>query len=119
MPPKDVEALLKTFPAAVRELAERTRAFVLAEFAGAIEQVKPGWHALWYGTSPKANDQILVIQPQSSYVNLAFAKGAMLHDPAGLLEGTGKSIRHVKIRDGADLERAELRDLVRAATKGK
>jgi len=37
----------------------------------------------------------------SAHVNVGFFFGAALDDPAGLLEGTGKRMRHVKIRWGA------------------
>ena len=39
------------------------------------------------------------IAVQASHVNLGFYHGASLLDPDGLLEGTGKQLRHVKIRD--------------------
>lgn len=117
MAQNDVDALLRGCAPPVRALAEATRRFVLERFPKAVEQVKPGWNALWYGTGTKAADQVLVIQPQSSSVNLAFAKGATLPDPVGLLEGTGKSIRHVKITDVGTLERPELDALVAAAVR--
>ena len=34
-----------------------------------------------------------------AHVNVGFFYGAALDDPAGLLEGTGKALRHVKLRD--------------------
>ena len=33
-----------------------------------------------------------------AHVNLGFFQGVHLPDPAGLLEGTGKTLRHVKLR---------------------
>jgi hypothetical protein len=36
----------------------------------------------------------------TSHVNVGFFLGASLDDPAGLLEGTGKRMRHVKLRVG-------------------
>jgi hypothetical protein len=40
-----------------------------------------------------------------------------LPDPAGLLEGTGKSLRHVKVRTMEDLRRPELKNLILAAVR--
>jgi hypothetical protein len=37
----------------------------------------------------------------TSHVNVGFFHGAALADPAGLLEGDGKHMRHVKLRPGA------------------
>ncbi|HEY6619515.1 MAG TPA: DUF1801 domain-containing protein [Steroidobacteraceae bacterium] len=47
-----------------------------------------------------------------SHVNVGFFYGASLKDPAGLLEGSGKRMRHVKLKPGAELNAAALRDLI-------
>jgi hypothetical protein len=49
------------------------------------------------------------------HVNVGFFFGALLDDPAGLLEGTGKRGRHVKLRPGRDVDAAALARLVDAA----
>jgi hypothetical protein len=49
------------------------------------------------------------------HVTLGFARGTELPDPAKLLQGTGKNLRHVKIRDQAQLIDANLRDLILSA----
>ena len=36
--------------------------------------------------------------PQKSWVNLGFYQGAQLENLNNLLEGTGKSLRHIKVR---------------------
>jgi len=50
-----------------------------------------------------------------SHVNVGFFSGALLEDPAGLLEGSGKRMRHVKLRPGHELDTAALRALTDAA----
>jgi hypothetical protein len=47
--------------------------------------------------------------------NVGFFHGAALRDPAGLLEGDGKFMRHVKLRPGKGVDEAALRGLVEAA----
>ena len=47
-----------------------------------------------------------------SHVNVGFFYGASLKDPAGLLEGSGKRMRHVKLKPGAELNAGALRDLI-------
>jgi hypothetical protein len=49
------------------------------------------------------------------HVNVGFFFGALLEDPAGLLEGTGKRGRHVKLRPGREVDAAALARLVAAA----
>ena len=51
----------------------------------------------------------------SSHVNVGFFQGASLPDPAGLLQGTGKCMRHVKLRPGTDTSAAALSRLIEAA----
>jgi hypothetical protein len=50
-----------------------------------------------------------------SHVNVGFFCGAMLVDPSGLLEGSGKRMRHVKLHVGRELDTAALKALVAAA----
>ncbi len=50
-----------------------------------------------------------------SRVNVGFFHGASLPDPARLLEGAGKRMRHVKLRPGAGLNGAALGRLIEAA----
>jgi hypothetical protein len=50
-----------------------------------------------------------------AHVNVGFFRGAQLPDPSGLLEGTGRFMRHVKIRPGHEIDSAALMDLVRVA----
>jgi hypothetical protein len=50
-----------------------------------------------------------------AHANVGFFHGATLADPAGLLEGTGKRMRHVKLRPGKELDDDALRDLIAAA----
>ena len=47
-----------------------------------------------------------------AHVNVGFFQGAELSDPAGLLEGSGKTMRHVKLRPGAAMNSAALRKLI-------
>jgi hypothetical protein len=49
------------------------------------------------------------------HVNVGFFLGALLDDPARLLEGTGKRGRHVKLRPGREVDSAALERLVDAA----
>jgi hypothetical protein len=51
----------------------------------------------------------------TAHAAVGFFHGAMLADPAGLLEGTGKRMRHVKLRPGKDLDAEALSGLIAAA----
>lgn len=51
----------------------------------------------------------------ASHVNVGFFHGAALPDPAKLLQGTGKRMRHVKLRAETAMDDAALRRLIDAA----
>ena len=50
-----------------------------------------------------------------AHVNVGFFFGALLKDPAGLLEGTGKRGRHVKLRPGREVDPTALARLIDTA----
>jgi hypothetical protein len=51
----------------------------------------------------------------TAHVNVGFFYGAFLEDPAGLLLGSGKRMRHVKLAPGRAFDDAALRGLIDAA----
>ena len=51
----------------------------------------------------------------SAHVNVGFFRGAELADPAGLLVGTGKYMRHVKLRPDGDVDATSLMALIDTA----
>ena len=51
----------------------------------------------------------------SSHVNVGFFQGAALADPGRLLQGSGKFMRHVKLKPGTATDAAALRTLIEAA----
>jgi hypothetical protein len=50
-----------------------------------------------------------------AHVNVGFFRGAEIADPDGLLEGTGKLMRHVKLRPERDIDTAALTKLIDTA----
>jgi hypothetical protein len=51
----------------------------------------------------------------TAHVNVGFFLGTSIADPAGLLEGTGKYMRHVKLHPGAEIDPEALAALIEAA----
>ena len=95
-----------------RELRKRIAALD-PEF---VEVVWPKMKIASYGVGPrKMTQHYAFIAVQDGYVNLGFYRGAWLPDPSELLEGTGKALRHVKIRDLASARHPVVASLLRAA----
>jgi hypothetical protein len=82
----------------------------------AVEVVRLGDRAATYGLGPhKMIEGYAYILPHQHWVNLGFFHGVELPDPAGLMGGTGKSMRHVKIHSLPEAERPEVRRLLQEA----
>ncbi len=80
-----------------------------------IEMVDRPAKIIGYGFGRGYVDLICTIMPTKSGVNLGIARGARLPDPTGLMEGTGKLHRHVKLASLADLKRPGIKLLLKAA----
>jgi hypothetical protein len=102
----------------VGTVLRRARALVLDVIPDATEQVDLPDHLVAFGVGAdgviRLRDLLIALVAHTAYVNVQFADGAMLPDPAGLLEGTGKRARHVKCRTVADVERPAVRALIQA-----
>jgi len=100
----------------MRPICRRLRQIVMDVDPEAVEVVRLGDRAATYGVGPKKmSEGYAYILAYKNWVNLGFYKGAELPDPAGLLEGTGKKLRHVKVRSLEDAERPEIRVLLEEA----
>ncbi|HLL84147.1 MAG TPA: hypothetical protein VK420_15900, partial [Longimicrobium sp.] len=109
-----IEELLEGYSPEVRDLALRACELVRSVLPDAVVKVHPGWKNIIFGTGPRMGDMVVAVIPHSSRINLQLV-GADLPDPAGLLEGTGKMGRHVKVASAAVLENPAVRDLLLAA----
>ena len=100
----------------LRPVLAALRDVVLDVHPEACEVVRLGDRAATYGVGPrKMIDGYAYLMPQRAWVNLGFYQGAALPDPDGLLDGTGKKLRHVKLRTLAEAGRPAVRALVAAA----
>jgi hypothetical protein len=78
--------------------AHALRATVKKAMPDVVEQVDFGNGLLAFGRSMAMRDLLFAIIPHKSHVNLQLADGADLPNADGSIEGTGKRIRHVKVR---------------------
>lgn len=116
-PPKELLRFLKRFDPSIRELALDLREVVLKVLEPPNESVLDVYVlAMNYGFSERMKDQVVYIGVYSKHINLGFHFGAGLDDPEGILEGSGKQMRYIKIKSKTDLGNPVLRDyLLRAA----
>ena len=101
----------------VRALARAARALIYDVLPATVEVVWPHQRTAGYGTGPKKmSEHFCWLAPASDHLVFGFYYGSELLDPARLLGGTGRLMRHVKIRAAEDLDDPALRQLVRVAT---
>ncbi|HEX5548622.1 MAG TPA: DUF1801 domain-containing protein [Ktedonobacterales bacterium] len=110
-----VDELFPTTPPAVRAILGELRRVVCDTLPDATEILYHG--ALGYGATASGFDRILYVMPQNGYANLGFFYGIDVPDPSGLLEGTGKRMRHIKIRSILAAQNPAIVPLVWAAWK--
>ena len=100
----------------MQPIAQRLREIVIEIDPDTVEVVRLGDRAATYGVGLKKNSETYVyIMPHKNWVNLGFYQGVDLPDPAGLMEGTGKKLRHIKIRSLQAAGRPEVRTLIKEA----
>lgn len=110
------EAVAKA-DAHARELAYQLRELVAEVMPNVVEVPWPKLRMASYGVGPKKkSEHFCYISAQKDDVNLGFYYGAELPDPQKLLRGTGKLLRHVKIREPKAIRSRALRCLLLVAS---
>jgi hypothetical protein len=100
-------------------LALTVRRFVLTETPRATETIYDAYNAVAVGYSftGRLKESFCHVAVYSQHVNLGFNRGVDLDDPRGILQGAGKQIRHVTIREAGDLKNSYLTRLLRVAVR--
>ena len=93
-------------------IAKAVRALVKKAAAECEEYVNP-----WKIPTFDLNGPLCFYMVAKEHVVFGFMRGAMLRDPGKLLEGTGKYLRHVKLRSTAEVRRTQVRLLVKQAAQ--
>ena len=88
-------------------VAKAVRTMTKKAVKGVEEYVNP-----WKIPSFDSNGPLCCFMVGKEHVTFAFMRGAALRDPEKLLEGTGKRVRHVKLRSMADVKRPGVKKLV-------
>jgi hypothetical protein len=116
-PDRKLLSYLTSYDPHVSSLALALREVVLEEAPKAIESIYKGYAVsiAFSFTGKPMKDGFCHIVTYANHVNLGFNRGAILPDPDRILAGTGKSIRHITLRNHEDLERPYLRRYLRSA----
>jgi hypothetical protein len=112
-----LDAFIDRYTPDIARDARQALAFMSARLPTATRLVYDNYNALvvGFGTSGKVGDIILSLALYPRYVTLFFLRGAVLPDPHGLLEGSGSTVRGVKLRPISRLETPDVGALIDAA----
>ena len=116
-PAKELLDLLNSYDRGVQEITLALREVVIQELAPCFEYILEVYIiSLAYASTERIiKDGICYIGVMEDRVNLGFYHGTELRDPYGLLEGTGKQMRHIKIRNMSDALNPAIREYLQEA----
>jgi len=105
---------LSVYDPSISRLALKLREMVLEEAPDAPEMIYDAYNAVAFGYSftGRLKEAFIHIASYAGHVNLGFNYGATLPDPNGVLVGTGKQVRHIKIFSDTDLARPYVREFI-------
>jgi len=96
----------------LREVAQGVRQLMRKTVPSVRESVNP-----WKMPTFESNGPMCFFTIGKSHVTFGFLRATSLPDPEKLLEGTGKNLRHVKLRSPEDLRNPALKKLIKAAAR--
>ena len=116
-PQKQLAAFLAKFDPQVALVARSALARMQKLLPGATRLVYDNYNALaiGFGPSDRTSEAVFSIAVFPRWVSLFFFHGVELPDPDGALKGSGKHVRHIVLRTADDLDRTEVRALIREA----
>ena len=107
-----IDEYVESLTAWKKDVTAELRAVVRSASRKLTEEVKWGWPV--YTAGGKC---ICGFMAMRDTVNFVLYLGAELNDPDGLIEGTGKSMRHVKLRSLQDIRKSALTKFIRESIR--
>jgi hypothetical protein len=107
-----VDGYIKKLAPDQADVVKSLRSLIKKDYPELKEEYK--WSQPVYELNKKG---VVYIAATKKGVNLGFNQGAHLSDPKGILEGTGKDMRHVKVTDSVLSEIKYLKKLIGQAVK--
>jgi len=116
-PEKQLDDFIAKFTPNMARLIRAARRKMRKRMPQALELVYDNYNffVIGYGPSEKASEAIFSLAAQAKGLSLCLLQGAGLPDPHGLLRGSGRVVRNIRLESAASLDRAEVRALIAAA----
>ncbi len=108
---KTIDSWMAALDPSLRSVAEALRQLILESEPDLSESIK------WGNPVYEKQGKVCYLASTKAYVSLGFFNGAALTDPEGFIEGTGKKMRHVKVRSSEDIRNELFSSWVREAIR--
>ena len=105
-----IDVWMRAHPGALGAIAQRWFS-VMRDCGGDVRELLHDGHP----TACVSDAAFAYVNAFTSHVNVGFFRGAEIADPDGLLEGTGKFMRHVKLGPERDVDGRALTTLIETA----
>jgi hypothetical protein len=115
--PESWDEVLASHRPEVVAAARAVQTVIVEELPGVVVHFDRGDGLLALGTSSGMRDLLFALIPHAGWLNLQLADGVDLPDPEGIVEGTGRRFRHVKLRSAEAAGAPAVRALVRAQVR--
>lgn len=114
---RQLASILSGLPPAMEKLTRAVLPKMRARLPGAVAMVYDKKNSLVIGfcADERASSVINSIAVYSRWINLYFFEGDTLPDPEGLLQGSGTTVRSLRLTSASDLDRPAVKALVAAA----
>jgi hypothetical protein len=106
---KNVDSWISEHDPVIRRICHALRDLILTTEPRLKESIK------WSNPVYEKTGRVIYLSAKDSYVSLGFFNGAALTDPEGEIEGSVKSMRHLKVRELEDVDEAALVSWIREA----
>jgi len=118
-PESQIEPLVAKYSPEVATHLQEARNGLRSLFPRGFELVFDNYNALVFAISPteQASDAFISVAGYPRWVTLFFLYGSELHDPLGLLEGSGKQVRSIRLTTPASLGSSEVKALIEQAVR--
>jgi hypothetical protein len=119
MTTRELDAIIANRSPQMAKLTRAVLAKLRPRFPGAVEMVYDKKNALVIGFGPdeRPSNVINSIAVYTNWINLYFFEGDALPDPERLLQGSGSTVRSIRITSAKDLDRPAVKALMAAARK--
>lgn len=107
----EVDKYIRKQKSPQKDICERLRSIILSTFPGIREEMKVGVPC--YGCSTVDSCGKFYLAALKDHVNLGFSLRGLSKEQQGLLEGSGKTMKHVKVYSLADIDEQHIVRLLR------